>query len=72
MSKVTVARDGRIKVDGEPVGYVFKNEGLGAAVMGEWRAEVGDPAQPETYKVGYAGTRKDAVALVVDVSESGR
>jgi hypothetical protein len=70
MSKVSVSRDGQIKVDGKPVGWVFRNEGIGR-VMGEWRAEAGDPAQPETYKVGYAGTRKDAIALVVDITETG-
>lgn len=62
---VYVQRNGTILWDGEAVGYVWKIErGTLAPGNAKWRAEVGDPANPEAwprYRSLYAMTRADAV-----------
>lgn len=61
---IHVQRNGTILRDGEEIGVVIKVDSPLIARMGKWRAEVGDPANPETYKVAYANTRQAAVREV--------
>jgi hypothetical protein len=58
----SVKRDGTIltKPGGQPLGFVFQVDAAFRR-LGRWRAEVGDPAEPETYRVVYAPTRREAV-----------
>jgi hypothetical protein len=63
LGDVYVNRDGTIRFEGEPIGYVFKHE------PGTWRAEIGSAAFLEAwppYGVAYAKTRKAAVASVLE------
>lgn len=65
LGDVHVNRDGTVRFNGDPIGYVYKLEDsdLGRQI-GKWRCEVGDVAQPEqwpAYCASYAKTRKDAV-----------
>jgi len=69
LDNVHVNRDGTIRWDGEAVGYVMKVEGTLAAQIGKWRAELGDPGKPTgwpPYRAGYAKTRAEAVAVVLE------
>jgi hypothetical protein len=65
LDDVFVNRDGTIRWDGDAIGRVEK---IGSEI-GEWRAEVGDPATPEAwprYRASYARTRKAAIADVLE------
>lgn len=70
-ANVYVNRDGTIRYDGEPIGFVGKVEvdsGFSIAGM-SWRAELGDARKPEQwppYRAVYDRTRKGAVAGVFE------
>jgi len=69
LDNVIVRKDGRILWDGEEVGHVVKTEGTLATQIGAWRAELGDVRKPTgwpPYRAGYAKTRRDAVAVVLE------
>lgn len=69
LDDVHVNRDGTIRWDGEPIGYVGKVEGALAPANAKWRAEIGNPADPEAwprYVAIYAQTRQDAVQAVLE------
>jgi hypothetical protein len=60
--KVQVKHD-KILVGGEVVGHVTPAAFL-LPGPNKWRAEIGDPAKPETYRVEYAESKQAAVAAV--------
>jgi hypothetical protein len=53
-------RDGSIRIEGVKVGHVAKLDTPGPGGS-KWRAEVGDPAHPDTYRAAYAKTKWQAV-----------
>ena len=62
MTGYRITRDGTIltRPGGQPLGFVFKVDAA-FRQLGRWRAEVGDPSEPETYRAVYARTRREAV-----------
>ena len=65
-----VQRNGTILLEGEAIGLVLKVDDAGFGSLGmSWRAELGDPGQPEAwppYRAVYDKTRKGAVAGVLE------
>lgn len=69
LDDVHVNRDGTIRWDGEPIGYVWQ----GITPGSKWRAELGDVARPDAwpgYRVCYADTRREAVAGALEGVEA--
>jgi len=67
MRKVSVKRDGTIHVDGKVVGYVMPMPDA-FRFMGRFRAEIGSPDRPKSYKVVYAQKKWDAVDGVLEAA----
>jgi hypothetical protein len=66
LDNVYVSKSGVIRWDGDDIGLVYKTEG---PALGKWRAEIGNPANPDAwppYRASYAGTRNAAVADVLE------
>jgi len=67
LDDVYVNRDGTIRWNGDAIGSVSRVESW-AAAYGDWRAEIGNAADPEAwpgYRAAYGKTRKAAVAEVL-------
>lgn len=59
---LSIGRNGQIRVNMVPVGYVFRLGPLRPHPEMKWRAEIGKPENPDTYRVAYGETRGRAVA----------